>query len=36
VPHAVFRLSEDEPEVALGRLTASELVFERGIPPEAV
>jgi len=34
--HAVCSLPEDELEAALGRLTASELVFQRGTPPEAV
>src|SRR5207237_9383182 len=33
---AVSRLAEDELEAALGRLVASELVFQRGTPPEAV
>jgi predicted ATPase len=33
---AVSRLSEDELQVALGRLVASELVFQRGTPPDAV
>ena len=33
---AVSRLPEDELQAALGRLVASELVFQRGIPPEAV
>jgi class 3 adenylate cyclase/predicted ATPase len=32
----VSRLPEDELNVALARLVASELVFQRGIPPEAV
>jgi class 3 adenylate cyclase len=34
--HAVSSLPEDELEAALTRLTASELVFQRGIPPDAV
>jgi predicted ATPase len=33
---AVSRLPEDELQAALGRLVASELVFQRGRPPEAV
>jgi len=33
---AVARLSEDELQTALGRLVASELVFQRGSPPDAV
>jgi class 3 adenylate cyclase/predicted ATPase len=33
---AVARLSEDELQSALARLVASELVFQRGIPPDAV
>jgi tetratricopeptide (TPR) repeat protein len=33
---AVSRLPEDELQAALARLVASELVFQRGIPPEAV
>jgi class 3 adenylate cyclase/predicted ATPase len=33
---AVSRLSEDELQAALARLVDSELVFQRGIPPEAV
>jgi class 3 adenylate cyclase len=33
---AVSRLPEDELQTALGRLVASELVFQRGTPPEAV
>src|SRR5258708_4743002 len=32
----VSRLSEDELHAALGRLVASELVFQRGTPPDAV
>ena len=32
----VSRLPEDELQTALGRLVASELVFQRGTPPEAV
>src|SRR5205823_6808973 len=34
--HAVSRLPEDELQAALTRLVASELVFQRGTPPEAV
>jgi predicted ATPase len=34
--HAVSRLPEDELETALARLVASELVFQRGTPPDAV
>jgi predicted ATPase len=33
---AVSRLSEDELQSALARLVASELVFQRGTPPDAV
>jgi len=33
---AVSRLPENELQAALGRLVASELVFQRGTPPEAV
>ena len=33
---AVSRLSEDELQAALARLVASELVFQRGAPPDAV
>jgi AAA ATPase domain len=33
---AVSRLPEDELQAALARLVASELVFQRGTPPEAV
>jgi len=33
---AVSRLSEDELQTALARLVASELVFQRGRPPDAV
>ena len=33
---AVSRLAEDELHAALGRLVASELVFQRGTPPDAV
>jgi class 3 adenylate cyclase/predicted ATPase len=33
---AVSRLAEDELQTALGRLVASELVFQRGTPPDAV
>src|SRR5205823_11658889 len=32
----VSRLSEDELRAALGRLIASELIFQRGTPPDAV
>src|SRR5213079_1551279 len=34
--HAVSRLPDDELKAALARLVASELVFQRGRPPEAV
>jgi predicted ATPase len=34
--HTVSRLPEDELRAALARLVASELVFERGSPPDAV
>jgi TolB-like protein/DNA-binding winged helix-turn-helix (wHTH) protein/class 3 adenylate cyclase/predicted ATPase len=34
--HAVCRLPEDELQTALGRLVASELVLQRGTPPDAV
>jgi class 3 adenylate cyclase/predicted ATPase len=34
--HAVSRLPEDELQAALGRLVASELVLQRGTPPDAV
>ena len=34
--HTVSRLAEDELQAALGRLVASELVFQRGTPPDAV
>jgi class 3 adenylate cyclase/tetratricopeptide (TPR) repeat protein len=34
--HAVSRLHEDELRVSLDRLVASELVFQRGTPPDAV
>ncbi len=34
--HAVSRLSEGELEAALARLVASELVLQRGTPPDAV
>jgi class 3 adenylate cyclase/predicted ATPase len=34
--HAVSRLPEDELQTALTRLVASELVFQRGTPPDAV
>ncbi len=33
---AVSRLPEDELQTALGRLVSSGLVFQRGVPPEAV
>jgi DNA-binding winged helix-turn-helix (wHTH) protein/predicted ATPase/class 3 adenylate cyclase len=33
---AVYRLPEDELQAALGQLVASELVFQRGTPPDAV
>jgi class 3 adenylate cyclase/tetratricopeptide (TPR) repeat protein len=33
---AVSRLADDDLQTALARLVASELVFQRGIPPEAV
>jgi len=33
---AVSRLPDDELQAALGRIVASELVFQRGVPPEAV
>jgi predicted ATPase/class 3 adenylate cyclase len=33
---AVSRIAEDELQTALARLVASELVFQRGTPPEAV
>jgi class 3 adenylate cyclase/predicted ATPase len=33
---AASRLSEDELQAALGRLVASELVFQRGTPPDAI
>ncbi|HEY2227535.1 MAG TPA: AAA family ATPase, partial [Xanthobacteraceae bacterium] len=33
---AVCRLPDDELRAALGRLVASELVFQRGLPPDAV
>jgi TolB-like protein/DNA-binding winged helix-turn-helix (wHTH) protein/predicted ATPase len=36
VLHTVSRLPEDELRAALTRLVASELVFERGTPPDAV
>ncbi len=36
VLRTVFRLPEDELQAALARLVASELVFQRGIPPDAV
>ena len=36
VLHAVSRLPEDELQTALGRLVASELVFQRGMPPDAI
>src|SRR5205085_4613796 len=34
--HAVSRLPEDELEASLARLVGSELVFQRGTPPDAV
>src|SRR5215469_2681241 len=34
--YAASRLPEDELQAALGRLVASELVFQRGTPPDAV
>jgi class 3 adenylate cyclase/predicted ATPase len=34
--HAVSRLPDDELQGALARLSASELVFQRGTPPDAV
>jgi class 3 adenylate cyclase/predicted ATPase len=34
--HAVSRLPEDELKAALSRLVASELVFQRGTPPDAI
>jgi class 3 adenylate cyclase/predicted ATPase len=34
--HAVSRLPEDELQTSLARLVASELVFQRGMPPDAV
>jgi class 3 adenylate cyclase/predicted ATPase len=34
--HAVSRLDDDELQSALDRLVASELVFQRGTPPDAV
>ena len=34
--HAVSTLPEDELQSALGRLVSSELVFQRGAPPDAV
>jgi predicted ATPase len=34
--HTVSRLPEDELQTALARLVASELVFQRGTPPDAV
>jgi DNA-binding winged helix-turn-helix (wHTH) protein len=36
VLHAVSRLPEDELQTALGQFVAAELVFQRGIPPEAL
>jgi predicted ATPase len=36
VLHTVSRLPEDELRAALARLVASELVFQRGTPPDAV
>src|SRR5207245_2738816 len=34
--HSVSRLPEEELQAALDRLVASELVFQRGMPPDAV
>jgi class 3 adenylate cyclase/predicted ATPase len=34
--HAVSRLPEDELQASLARLVASELIFQRGTPPDAV
>jgi predicted ATPase len=34
--HVVSRLPEDELQAALARLVVSELVFQRGSPPDAV
>jgi class 3 adenylate cyclase/predicted ATPase len=34
--HAVSRFAEDELQASLARLVASELVFQRGTPPDAV
>jgi DNA-binding winged helix-turn-helix (wHTH) protein len=34
--HAVCRVPEDELQAALGRLVASELVFQHGTPPDAI
>jgi class 3 adenylate cyclase/tetratricopeptide (TPR) repeat protein len=34
--HAVSRLPEEELQASLARLVASELVFQRGIPPHAI
>jgi class 3 adenylate cyclase/predicted ATPase len=34
--HAVSRIPEDELQTALSRLVSSELVFQRGTPPDAV
>jgi tetratricopeptide (TPR) repeat protein len=34
--HAVSRLSDDQLQAALARLVASELVFQRGTPPDAI
>src|SRR6202011_3261141 len=34
--HAVSRLPEDELRASLARLVASELVFQRGTPPDAI
>jgi predicted ATPase len=36
VLRAVWALSEDELQTAVARLVASELVYQRGIPPDAV
>ena len=34
--HAVCRVPEDELQAALGRLVASEMVFQHGTPPDAI
>jgi hypothetical protein len=36
LPRTVSRLSQAELQAALARLVASELVFQRGTPPDAV